>query len=339
MVLEALNLINFRNFERLELEFSQTSVIVGQNSVGKTNVLESIYFLSSGKSLKGDYESEMILFGKHFSRIEGEVDNVGKLEIRLALVNGRFKKELLINGVRKRLLDFIGNFYVVIFTPTDLNLVTDSPALRRDHLNVLLSQADYTYRKVILSYEKALKSRNKVLLAISQGRSVKDQLSIWDEILTKLGNLIIRKRHDLFLFLNNYKSNFGNFQWHYLPNLITIGRLKACLVKDLETASTNIGPHRDEFRFLLGKNDLGLFGSRGEQRLSVLALKLAELEFLKTKITTQPILLLDDAFSELDSYHRNEVIKILDNQQTILTTTSLSDLKLKDVKGIKIIEL
>ncbi len=338
MELSRLTLVNFRNFEHFAADFAPVSVVVGFNSSGKTNLLESIYLASIGKNLKGEQEMEMIKFGKNFAKVSAFTkDKV--LDVRLSLVGGRFKKEFLVNGLKKRLVDYLGVLRTVVFSPDDLSLVTDSPSLRREHLNTLLSQLDADYHRASVAYDKALQSRNKLLAALAERKAQKGELEFWDKALTKLGTFIIQKRRELFLFLDNFKSEFGKFSWRYWPNLISIERLKAVFERDLQTTVTNVGPHRDEFRFFLEGNDLGLYGSRGEQRLAVLTLKLAELDFVSSKTGTRPVLLLDDIFSELDYYHRQQIAKVIASQQTILTTTDLEYLAPEIKRVAKVIPL
>ena len=247
------------------------------------------------------------------------------------------RKRLLINGVGKRLIDFAGNFKVVLFGPWDLELVTESPSIRRKFLDTVLSQVDREYRRAILSYEKGLRQRNRLLWQIREDPSITSgrmRLLFWDKLLVKNGDYISQQRGRFIEFINagNFQFStpmspkFSNFQLEYDRSAISEARLEQYANEEVAAATTLVGPHRDDFLFRVkGREskrvkDLSRFGSRGEQRMGVLWLKLAELAFVEDKTDEKPTLLLDDIFSELDYEHRNIVMDVVRNQQTIITT-------------------
>jgi len=174
-MIQQIKLTNFRNFETKSIDFSKNiTVILGRNGAGKTNILESLFLLSTGKSFKAKVESEIIRYDEELARVMGD-----DLEVIITKGdNGWPKKKLLVNGVPKRLIDFAGNFKTVLFGPWDMDLVTESPSVRRKFLDTVLSQVDREYRRSILSYEKGLRQRNRLLFNIRENRATRSQLVI-----------------------------------------------------------------------------------------------------------------------------------------------------------------
>ena len=345
MGIRKIQLFDFRNIKKNIFEFSKgVTVIVGPNASGKTNILESLFLLSSGKSFKARIEAEMIGYDSSIARITGIASNL-KLETILTRgENGWPRKKLLVNGVSKRLIDFAGNFKVTLFGPWDLDLVTASPSLRRNFLDAVLSQADREYRRAILSYEKGLRQRNRLLYRIREEGLSRSQLLFWDKLLIRNGNYISVKRGEFIDFINATGGlNDQEFDLTYDNSAISQGRLEQYINEEIASASTLVGPHRDDFIFNIGElrksRSLDKFGSRGEQRMAVLWLKMGELAFLAKESDDQPILLLDDIFSELDTEHIALVSKTIDGQQTILTPTHQEFVPKTLLKHTNVIEL
>ena len=324
-----LSLQNFRNWESKTLIFNNSvNVIVGPNASGKTNILESIFLLATGKSFKGANDEDLINKNANFGRIKALSENT-KLEI---LIRNNSRKKLLVNGVPKRLIDFTGNLKVVLFAPQDLDLVTSSPSLRRRFLDNVLSQTNREYHRSALSYEKGLRARNKLLARIRDEGVPRNQLLFWDQLLIKNGDYLTNCREEFINFINQTPTlNKEIFSLTYDKSIISPARLDQYKNAEIASATTLVGPHRDDFTFNQKSRDLSRFGSRGEQRMAVLWLKLAELSF----IGNSPTLLLDDIFSELDISHREIVMKIANSQQTIITTAELINLPV-DTKLIQI---
>src|SRR3989344_6662521 len=317
-----IRLTNFRNFKAQVFEFSnKTTVIVGPNASGKTNVLESIYAASTGKSFKASLQEEMINHKAEIARVKAKVGG-DILEVILTRgENGWPTKKLLINGVGKRLVDFAGIFRVVAFGPQDLDLVTESPSHRRGFLDTVLSQVDREYRRAILSYEKGLRQRNRLLWRIREEGTNRSQLLFWNQLLIKNGDNLSAARQGLIDFINQTGAiNSQDFSLDYDKSAISEARLAQYATEEIAAATTLVGPHRDDFVFRLKKRDLARFGSRGEQRMGVLWLKLAELAFVEEKAGERPTLLLDDIFSELDHDHRKVVMAVVRSKQAIITT-------------------
>ena len=346
MVLKLLRLKNFRNYLEKEFSFSEaTTLVVGPNTVGKTNLLEAIYLLATGKSFRAGLESEMIGYESEIARIKGRIIKDEKTDLEIVLTRGEVagekvaKKKYFVNGVGRRMVDFVGNLRATYFRPEDLELVTDSPSSRRKYLDAVLEQVDKEYARSVLSYEKGLRQRNKLLERIRDEGEPRSQLLFWDQLLIKNGDYITRKREEYISFINRLSLSGFGYQLEYDKSLISPARLEEYASEEVAAGSTLVGPHRDDFVFNLEGRNLHAFGSRGEQRLGVLWLKLGELEFIAQAGDERPILLLDDIFSELDEGHRNLVLDIIPAQQTIITTTDLELIESKYRAKMDVVKL
>jgi DNA replication and repair protein RecF len=324
-MIKALKLSDFRNFRAKTLEFSdRITTIVGPNASGKTNVLEALYLLSTAKSFRAKLEVEMIKYEQDLAKVKGS-----DLEAMITRGdNGWPKKKLLVNGVPKRTIDFAGNFKAVLFGPWDMDLVTESPSIRRKFLDSVLSQVDREYRRSILSYEKGLRQRNRLLFKIREEGILRSQLLFWNQLLIRNGDYISIKRQEFIDFVNSEDSPSNtHFRLEYDKSVISEGRLEQYKEEEVAAATTLVGPHRDDFIFFEGKRNLASYGSRGEQRMGILWLKMSELNFIEAKTEVRPTLLLDDIFSELDHEHRDIVMELSKKQQTIITTADVHFLK------------
>ena len=359
MFLQQLFLQNFRSFGKKKFEFSDsTTLIVGPNASGKTNILEAIYLLATGKSFRASVEKEMIKYGKELAVVSGTT--IEKLEIILTTgeVQGKrtAKKLYKVNDVGKRWRDFVGNLKCVLFRPENIEIILGSPSIRRDYLDSVLEQVDSEYRRCSLSYKKGLRQRNKLLDRIRDGEAQRSQLEFWNRLLIKNGEIISQKRGEFIEFINNQWDNEIVKQWNNLTveydrSIISQARLEKYAQAGIAIGATLVGPHRDDIKVkrensfgmqkskVKNDHDLALFGSRGEQRMAILALKLAELEFVDRKTEERPVLLLDDIFSELDKEHRSQILKVIPRQQTILTTTDADLIDKKLRAKIELIEI
>jgi len=372
-MINLVKLSDFRNFKSKTLEFSdKVTLIVGPNATGKTNILESLFLLSTGRSFKARVEEEMVNYEKDLARITGVLSEKtgpvgsssrstfladaagaqrdslrsrhpsleaivtrGLVDIGADRLEKVARKKLLVNGVPKRMIDFAGNFKVVLFGPWDMDLVTESPSIRRKFLDNVLSQVDREYRRSILSYEKGVRQRNRLLFRIREEGVSRSQLLFWNQLLIKNGDYITQKREE-FIGYVNLRPGIQSLTYKLLydKSIISEGRLEQYKEEEIAAATTLVGPHRDDFQFQIVSSkskverDLAAYGSRGEQRMGVLWLKMAELDFIEDKniesgtetSSARPTLLLDDIFSELDHEHRDIVMEITKNQQTIITT-------------------
>lgn len=299
---------------------------MGPNATGKTNILEAIYALATGKSFRADTEQEVIQEGQRVSRLAAD-----NLEI-IYDNRERFTKTYRVNGVGKRQQDFVGNLRAVLFCPQDIEIVTDGPSIRRRYLDLVLTQIFKDYRLAISIYEKALRQRNKLLWRIREENLSHDQLSYWNDLLINNGKIIHEKRRDYLKFLDV----------QYDHSIISEDRLEKYQHEEIASATTLVGPHRDDFTIIKGRHKIKSFGSRGEQRLAIFNIKIKELEYIKQNVRAiheSPILLLDDIFSELDHANRHKILQIIPKQQTIMTTTDLHLVEKHALKNFQLIEL
>ena len=328
MTIRKLSLVNFRNYSQREFHFSpQINLIIGSNASGKTNLLEAIYLLAAGESFRAQKNEALIHWSQNYALVEAEIET-NQLKIVLIKKDGQVRKEFWLNQVKKTRREFLTAFLAVVFRPEEIRVVTGSPARRRDFLDKVLAPLDWRYRRALLTYEKALRRRNKLLLAINQGEANQAELFYWHQALAKNGEIVRQLREDFFTFVNQFlrQSQFSHLSYRYLANPITLALLDQRLKEDLAQATTSCGPHRDDFVFLdqripAQEKDLALWGSRAQQRLAILALKLAQLAFVREKRREKPVLLLDDIFSELDHQGRDLVASLLEHYQIFLTAT------------------
>ena len=350
MLLSQLSLQNFRNYREQEFTFSEnTTLIVGPNTAGKTNLIEAIFFLSTGKSFRVENDEQVIKFGESIVRISGKINST-KLEVVIAsgdfVTRRAHQKKYLVNGVGKRRIDFMGNFFAVLFSPLDLDMIVGSPGLRRSFINNILETTDKDYRLALLEFTKGLRQRNALLERVKEtGIRDEKQFAYWDMILIQTGGKLTQKREKFIEFINSAQKDIFDFAVLYDKSLISKERLLQYRQAEIGAGVTLVGPHRDDFSIQMFNNkrqathDIKFFGSRGQQRLAVLQLKLLELEFIEKKVGEKPILLLDDILSELDSDHIHHVLKMISNQQTILTTTHkefIPDLMLDNMQIISL---
>ena len=364
MIITKLTLQNFRNFSEEDFDFSpDTTILLGANASGKTTVLEALFLLATGKSFRAEKDIEMISFSEEIGRVGGVIEQSSDqaIELEILITKGEtigiktpFKK-YTVNGVSKRMLDFAGRLKVVLFWPQDLELVTDSPSLRRRYLDFVLMQCDREYRRSLISYEKGLRQRNKLLEAIRDTGAHRHQLIFWDQLIIKNGEYITRRREEYINYLNLYqggsgvRSQLNIYQLAYDASIISRARLDQYSEEEVASGMTLVGPHRDDVKFKIQKakgkieneelRDLSHYGSRGEQRLAILWLKLGELAYIEEKAKEKPVLLLDDILSELDHEHRHIIFEMIVGQQTILTMTDQHFLERKTLKDCRIIEV
>lgn len=346
-MLKSIHLQNFRSYKKADFTFSQTStLVVGPNTIGKSNLLEAIFLISTGKSFRTEKDAQMISLGKDIGRVSALVDDL-KLEVvvtngNVGGVKSQYKK-FLVNGVAKKRVDFAGNLLSVLFSPSDLDIIVDSPSLRRNFLDNVLEQVDRDYRVASIAFTKALRQRN-ALLEIAKDTGVKNekQFEYWDNLVIQNGQIITQKRQEFIDFVNDSKKDIFDFYLSYDKSIISAQRLDQYKLEEKLAGVTLVGPHRDDFSILMkGKSeeDVKYFGSRGQQRLAILQLKTLEILFIEKTMGKKPLLLLDDIFSELDSGHINLVLDQIGKQQTIITTTHKEFVGKTFLKQMEVIEL
>lgn len=338
MYIKSLELENYRNYESLQLSFDKgTTIFYGDNAQGKTNILESIYLSSTTKSHKGSKDKDIIKFGAEEGHIRIILEKDG-LDYRIDMHLRKSKsKGIAINCERiKKASELVGLLNVVLFSPEDLNIIKDGPAYRRRFVDMELCQLDQFYIYNLTNYNKIINNRNVLLKDLYYNPSLRETLTIWDTQLESYGSKIIERRAQFCEQLNeiiydiHQKLSGGKEEIKiiYEPNISAseIGTmLQKCQDKDIKTKMTSVGPHRDDFAFMVNGIDIRKFGSQGQQRTAALSLKLAEIELVK-KITKEcPVLLLDDVLSELDSNRQNQLLNSIGDIQTIITCTGLDE--------------
>lgn len=344
MYIKQLELTNYRNHKNLTLEFSdKITLITGENGSGKTNIIEAINLLSTGKGFKAGFDKETIDYQKETATIKGliikEAPNEVKTELRIGVMiqklneeGNKSSKTVKINGKSTRIGALSNNFNTVLFSPLEMNLLVNGPSQRRAFLDTLLSQGDDEYKRNLSDYIKVRRQRNKVLENIRETGAGYAQLKFWNERLIKRGEAIQAKRKDFFEHLNkNINKVIQKVDpkiettVKYIINPAIEEKLAFYEPREVAAATTLLGPHRDDFIFTsekYGQNqDLSKYASRGQQRTLILSLKLCELNYLEKKLVEKPVLLLDDIFSELDENHKNALEKVIFDQQTIITST------------------
>lgn len=347
MFLKHLSLQNFRSYTKSSFDFSKgTTLIVGPNTSGKTNLIEAIFLLATGKSFRAPNDFEMIQFGEDIARVKGELstnDGLVKLE---AVLTSDPSKRYLVNGIPRRRVDFQGNLIAVLFCPSDLDIIVDSPSLRRTFFDDVLCQVSKEYRASVLAYGKALRQRNALLERVrEEGRRDEKHFDYWDSLLIEHGKLLGKKREELISFFNHEEKDIFDFTTLYDKSTISKERLLEYKEAEVAAGVTLVGPHRDDFSIHMYNNErnrthnIRSFGSRGQQRLAILQLRFLTLSFIEKARATRPMLLLDDIFSELDSKHIHHIVGLIPMQQTIITTTHKEFVERKLLRDMDVIEL
>ena len=338
MIIKSLELSNFRNYESLHLDFSEgTNIFYGDNAQGKTNILESLYMISTTKSHRGVKDRDLIRFGQEEAHIrtvliKNDLDYQVDMHLRKNKTKG-----IAINGQRiRKASELIGLLHIVFFSPEDLSIVKDGPAQRRRFMDMELCQLDASYLHDLNHYNKIIEQRNKLLKDVWQFPQLADTLDVWDDQLATYGSRIITRRKE---FIEELAQIVGSIHEKlsggrerlvisYEPNSTAeelASDLRKSREKDKLTKNTNAGPHRDDFSFVGNDIDLRRFGSQGQQRTCALSLKLSEIELVTRLIGEKPVLMLDDVLSELDSRRQNYLMNTIGGIQTLITCTGLDE--------------
>lgn len=348
MFISTLRLNNFRNIENCALEFSQgVNVIYGKNAQGKTNILESVFLCSTGRSHRTRLEKELIRFGESHSNA-GVLYNKRGVEnsIEVYLKNNE-KKGIAVNGgAIRRIGELFGRMQTVIFSPEDLYIINGSPSERRRFMDIQICQLDELYYYHLHTYHKVLKQRNS-LLKQKWDKSLKETVFAWDSQLVSHGIEIINIRNNfigaLFPIAQRIHSALtgGNetLVVEYRPCVLGKDfekRLAKNIDKDISHGQTSIGPHKDDIVFYINGRDAKVYGSQGQKRTVMLACRLAEVELVSEEIGDPPVLLLDDALSELDGQRQELLAEYAGGIQTIITATGMEDLIGQMKSGAKV---
>ena len=338
MYIQSLELKNYRNYDRLIIEFSSgTNILYGDNAQGKTNILEAVYLGATTKSHRGSKDKEIIRFGENESHIRIHLmkQDIGH-QIDMHLKKSRTKGAAIDRIPIKRSSDLLGFVPVIFFSPEDLSIIKNGPSERRKFLDIELSQLEKMYLHQLSSYNRVMAQRNNLLKQLAYQRELLDTLDSWDLPLVKYGSEVIRYRQKFIEDLNEiireiHKNLTGKkekivLKYDYSVNydeFLTVLQRKREI--DLKYASTGAGPHRDDIEFLVNGIDIRKFGSQGQQRTAALSLKLAQIELVKRQTGETPILLLDDVLSELDSSRKNYLLDSIKDIQTLITCTGLEE--------------
>lgn len=338
MIIESIELKNYRNYVELHMDFSPgTNILYGDNAQGKTNILESLYVCSTAKSHRGSKDRDMIRFGQEESHIKLNVrksDMPYRIDMHLKKNKA---KGIAINGIPiKKASELFGIVNMVFFSPEDLNIIKNGPSERRRFIDLELCQLNKIYVHSLIQYNKVLLQRNKLLKELNFRPEYDGTLDIWDIQLYEYGKEIIRFRKEFIKGLNeivkeiHYQLSGGKERLilAYEPNVdIQNFSQKICLNRDMDLRlkTTTTGPHRDDISFMVDGIDIRKFGSQGQQRTAALSLKLAEIELVKQIVKDYPILLLDDVLSELDGGRQEHLLAGIRHIQTMITCTGLED--------------
>ena len=361
MHLTQLTLTNFRNYEKQVLDLARgTVLLLGENAQGKTNVLEAVALLATGRSERSSGDGDFIGWAQRdetqpFARIEGVAQRVaGEVKVELAImgktgVRGNLvgTKRFKLNGVAKRGSDVVGAILAVMFTTDDMELVKGAPAGRRRLLDVMLTQADRRYARALSKYNKLVTQRNALLKRIQEGSAKKGELDYWDDELSREGATLVSVRAaalaqvspraaEAHARLSGDREELGVAYEPRFAEAWTaaqaaeaseeeiaeafVERLRAAQPRDIGAGLTLSGPHRDDITVTLGGESAASMASRGQQRTAALALRLAEARYLRDVAGDQPILLLDDVLSELDEHRRGSVLSAIEADQILVTS-------------------
>ena len=341
MKIKKIKLINYRNYDNLELNFNDSlNIIIGNNAQGKTNILESIYVLAVTKSFLSNNDKEMIKFDKNFSVISGLLES-DKKTYNLQVAFSGYGKNVRINGKEiKKLSDYISIMNVIVFSTDDIRMFKEGPSSRRKYFNIEISQIYKNYLKLLNEYNTVLRQRNEFLKIISIKKdSDIEYLNVINDKYSDLSIKVCKYRRRMIDDINKNLDNLffsitgtQGLKLEYtsntnIDNVSFRSSLEKSLNKDIQYKMTLLGPNRDDFYFSLNGKNLSSYGSNGQIRSAVLALKLSEVILFKSVVGEMPILLLDDIFSELDLNKRNNILKYLDSSlQVIVTTTDIDNI-------------
>lgn len=333
MWINNIKLSNFRNYNKKEIKLHENiNVFYGENAQGKTNIIESIFLCSIGKSFRTSKEKELIKFNEEKALIEinfQKSDRDGNIKIEIG-----DKKQIYLNGIKlKKLSELLGNINIVIFTPDDINILKGGPQNRRKFLDIMISQLRPNYMHILTLYLKTLEQRNNYLKQIKLENKDENLLDIWDEKLVEYGIKIYEYRKEFIEKIQNKIKNIHKeitenkeeIEIKYFSDANTrqnfINELKSRRKLDIIKGFTTKGVHRDDFVVYINGREVEIYGSQGQHRTAILSLKLSELNVIYDEIGEYPILLLDDFMSELDDKRRKNFLNNIKDIQVIITCT------------------
>lgn len=328
MLLQSIHLNHFRNCEKSTFSINPLlTIIIGENARGKTNLLESIYTLINGEGFRERKEEELIQIGFQEATITGKFIQNGIFKIILQKKLDVTEKHYFMNKTKKKQAQYLQQqIKAILFSPEQIDLIIGSPGIRRDYFNKLISYYDYEYKKKVDNYDNAIKRRNKVLEMNLNDRELVDELQFWNDYMQDQALYISKIRQNYCDYMNtNPKLNGKEFSILYEKNEFSIERLEKIFQDEKRIKKTLIGPQKDDFLILMKTIDfeknIHHYGSRSEQRMAIFWLKMNEIHYYECVRKKQPILLLDDIFSELDIHNKKIVLDLVRQYQTVITTT------------------
>lgn len=362
MYLKTLHLRQFRNYQEQKVDFTAAkTILVGNNAQGKSNLLEAVELLATLRSHRLARDRDLIKDGEAIAQIQASLERItGTSELTLTLRRNA-RRTVAINGETvRRQMDFLGVLNAVEFSSLDLELVRGSPEVRRNWLDTLLIQLEPIYAHILQQYNQVLRQRNAFLKSHvdTSLKSIQSELAIWDAQLVTAGIKVIRRRNRAIQRLapiatawhTNISGSMENLLINYAPNVSLVqnqseelpsnffSQLQQRSVAELQRGTTLVGPHRDEIELVINQTPARQYGSQGQQRTLVLALKLAELQLIEEVVKDPPLLLLDDVLAELDLSRQNQLLDaIQDRFQTLITTTHLGSFDSQWLKSSQIL--
>ena len=355
MNITKIELINFRNYRKKSFDnFSNLNIIIGKNGIGKTSIIEAIYLGSLAKSFKTNNEESLINNNADFFKVNITYFDYGPLKRLSILLNDKGKKTTINEQTQKKLSDFISQYKVILLSPDELKLIKSSPNVRRNYLNIQISQLHKDYLYYLNNYNNLIKNKNDFLKKLMiNGNLDQRYLDVLDEKIVTEGLKIYHHRKEYIDLINKYINNIFNvydkksnvyikynsdYEIDNKENLIL--NLKRIRKKEINIGMTSFGVHRDDYDFIYNNNNSKDYSSQGIQKLIVLAMKLSEVEIFIKDYEIKPIILLDDLFSELDEVNRNKIFKSLNKDvQIFITTTDLKNINKNILKKAKIYDL
>ena len=361
MRLRKLILRNFRNYDNLELSLNSDLILfVGPNAQGKTNILESIFMACTGRSHRTSRDRELIQWGKQEALIRTKVDKeLGASEIAILLQAQDHKKVMINQSPASRMGELMGHLNSVMFSPDDLKLIREGPSERRRFMDMELSQIRPKYFYYLQQYNRVLNHRNNLLKSIQSNPSLKDTLPVWDNQLAEAGSYIIYERK---LFIDSLQviaqeihskmtQGTEKLTLEYKPSIPyqtgTMDEIRQQFLKvltqrhkdDIDRGLTGKGCHRDDLVFQINGSDVKVYGSQGQKRTTVLSLKFSELEYMFKETGEYPLLLLDDALSELDQDRQQMLMEYIGKVQTFITLTDVNQIPEQKRKNAQIFKI
>lgn len=354
MKINNIEIQNFRNIENLKTDFDDVNIIYGENAQGKTNLLEAVYLFTGSKSFRGVKDSQLVQFNKDFSKIKTDFYSNKREQYAEILIKN--KRSATLNGIKKSTPAMLGDdIKAVIFSPIHLSMVKEGPIERRKFIDNALYQLNSNYRNALKEYNRCLAQRNIILKDMQQFGGLDDVLYVWNLNFAKAGARIIFQRQkyieallpfakDIFKGISSGTEDIdlnlkGSFDYKNLSaaeieeNLLI--ELERNIKEDILNKNTSVGPHRDDLEIFINENEARIFGSQGQQRSCVIALKLAESSLLHEKTDIMPVALLDDVMSELDEKRQDYILNHIKKWQVFITCCDKNTiLRLKKGKTI-----